>query len=242
MSIKGFGFFIRLIKNGHDLTAMGLHGTQGDVLRLSNRLRVVKRFRGIKLEGVTPRTTKGYDALILVFLTHSALEQYLQLTGQKLGDIEPAHRKRQAAQLIAEIFDSDDRKGKLFDFLLPRLNKHLQGKLTDCRDKKCCNMGVVSGAIRHIFAHGHLTANPNRMRSEGVYRICRKVSDFLVAFMDDDFHRRMVDEYERGKKLRAVVPHRPRVAAPRPRKRIAKVNQHRTAEPLSLSQASAPVR
>jgi hypothetical protein len=42
------------------------------------------------------------------------------------------------------------------------------------------------------------------MKPECVYRICQKVSAFLVEFMDDEFYRRMLDEYARGKKQRAV--------------------------------------
>jgi len=190
--IKGFGLFMRLIKNGHELAGMGLHGTQGDVLRMTNRLRLVKSFRGLKLEGLTPRTTKGYDALMLVFLTHSALELYLRITRLKPVEIELAHQSRQSARLIAEVFDSDDRGGKLFDFLIARLDDpRLKGKLTACREKKCCNVHVLSSAIRHIFVHGHLTASPHHVRPERVHRICQKVSEFLVRFMDDDFYRRM---------------------------------------------------
>lgn len=200
MSLKGFGLFTKIKNAGHDMTAIGLHGRSGDVVRLSNRLRIAKSFRGITLEGVTPRTTRGYDALMLAFLTHSALEVYLEITGQKLGDLEKAHIARRSDTLLAEVFDVDDHNGHLFDFLYARVNKSLQPKLAACRDKKCFNVGIVSSAIRHIFAHGHLTANPNRMTPERVYRICQKVSTFLVDFMDDDFNSRM-REYAQGKRV-----------------------------------------
>ena len=129
MGLKGFGLFMKLRKSGHDLTAMGLNGTTGDVQRLSKRLLISKSFRGLNLEGITPRTTRGYDALILAFLTHSALELYLQIMGQNLSEIEVAHKDRGSDLLIAEVFDSDDRHGHLFNFLYARLNKHLKIKL-----------------------------------------------------------------------------------------------------------------
>ncbi len=195
MSLKGFGLFMKLIGNGHDLSAMGLQGRPGDVLRLSNRLRLVKAFQGLNLVGVAPKTAKGYDALVLVFLTHSALEQFLEVTGQKLADIELAHRARRSDELVAEIFDADDRQGKLFDFLHARLNKKLQAKLVECKQKKCCNVGIVSSAIRHIFVHGELTANPTRMKPKRIYRICEKISAFLIDYMDDAFSSRMREYY-----------------------------------------------
>jgi len=200
MNLKGFGLFAKLLNEGHQLAAMGLHGTPGDVLRLSNRLRIVKSFRGLDLEGITAKTRKGYDGLTLVFLTHSALELYFDVSGQKLWQIEAAHKTRQAEQLLAEIFESDDRNGNLFTFLQARLNKPLQGKLAECRDKKCCNVGVVSSALRHIFVHGHLTANPNGMKPERVHRICHKVSTFLVEYINDEFFFRL-REYARGKSV-----------------------------------------
>jgi hypothetical protein len=133
-------------------------------------------------------------------LAHSALELYLRITGQEFGAIESAHKARQSERLIADIFETHDRDGKLFDFLIAHLdNKDLRRDLTKCRDKTCCNVGIISKAIRHIFVHGHLTANPNRMKPERVHRICQKVSTFLVEFMDDEFHGRML-ELARGRK------------------------------------------
>jgi len=112
---------------------------------------------------------------MLVFLTHSALELYLDITGQQPGEIEPAHRARDSARLIAEVFDSEDRDGKLFEFLYARLEDRLQRKLTACREKKCCNVGVLSSALRHIFVHGHLTANANRMKPERINRARHRI-------------------------------------------------------------------
>ena len=50
MSIKGFGLFTKLITNDDELAAMGLRRTLGDVHRFSNRIRLVKSFRGLKLD------------------------------------------------------------------------------------------------------------------------------------------------------------------------------------------------
>ena len=159
------------MKGGHDMAALGFKGSAGDVVRLSNRIRVVKSFRGIDLEGFEARTRKGYEALMLVFLTHSALEQYLRLTKQEIEHLESLHRSRGSEQLLADIFDSEDPKGKLFDFLHARLKHKVKQDLTACGDRKSCNVAFVSAAIRHIFAHGYLTANPNEMKPEPVQRI-----------------------------------------------------------------------
>jgi hypothetical protein len=192
MGLEAFGLFNDLIRSGHKPARMGLRGTAGDVTRLSYRVRVAKAFRGLKLEGVAPRTTRGYDAFMKVFLTHSALEQYLTVTGQELKDIEAVHKSYLSADLIAEFFDSD-RDGKLFEFLHRRLNRHLQERLTACKEKRCFNVGVISASIRHIFAHGHLAANANGINPDRVYHICQKLSDFLLEYIDSDFEHRVRD-------------------------------------------------
>jgi hypothetical protein len=200
MGLEGFGLFNKLLKKGYNLADMGLRGRPGDVTRLAYRLRVAKSFRGLNLEGVTARTTKGYDAFMLVFLTHSALEQYLDMTDQALDDIEPAHRARGAEKLLAEFFEAD-RGGKLVEFLHKKLdNKRLREKLIECRERRCCNVGVISAAIRHIFVHGYLAANSNKINPAHVFRVAKKLSDFLLDYMDHDFRSRM-REYARGKKV-----------------------------------------
>jgi hypothetical protein len=193
MGIKGFGLFNQLTKKGFKATDMGLHGTPGDVTRLSYRVRIVKAFRGMKLDGVSDKTAKGYDAFTLIFLTHSAPEQYLHITGRALGDIEGAHKVLQSEQVIAGFFELD-KDGKLFEFLQKRLlHKQLQKRFAECRAGRCHNVGVISAVIRHIFVHGHLAANSNEIKPGKVYQACQQVSRFLLDFMDSEFESRMLE-------------------------------------------------
>jgi hypothetical protein len=198
MGLTNFRQFNNLFRKGHRLADMGLLGSAGDVTRLSYRLRLARSFHGLKLEGVSAKATKGYEAFLLVFLTHSALELYLKLTGQALDQLESVHVARGSVDLIAEFFDKD-KDGRLFKFLHKWLDSNFRKKLTACRENRCHNVGIVSAAIRHIFAHGYLTANANGINPEHVYQECKKVSEFLIAYMDDDFSRRMLDFVRRTK-------------------------------------------
>jgi hypothetical protein len=199
MSIRGRGLFVSLIKNGHTLREMGLDGSPGDVMRLSSRIGVAKSFRGLVLEGVEPKVTRGYSGLMQVFLVHSALEQYVKITCQRIDHIEQAHASRGAKTVVSEIF-AEDKNGRFFEFVHARLKPIMQTKLTRCQENECCNVGIISGAIRHIFAHGYLGARNNKMQPAPIYRICQKVSTFLLDFMDEDFDNRM-KEYARGKSI-----------------------------------------
>jgi hypothetical protein len=199
MGIKGYGLFDKMVKKGHSTSDMGLKGNPGDVTRFSYRLRIAKAFRGLILNDVAPRTVKGYDAFTLIFLVHSALEQYLVITKQKLHDIEKAHMSNQSSVLIAEFFASD-RNGKLHSFLMRRLNEYFKTKMTECKAGKCYNVGVISGSIRHIYVHGHLAANSNGINPIQVHRICQKIATYLFDYMDNEFYEKMT-EYAKGKKI-----------------------------------------
>ena len=47
----------------------------------------------------------------------------------------------------------------------------------------------VGAAIRHIFAHGHLSASPKEANSEDIVAICTEMLDFLLSYMDEEFSK-----------------------------------------------------
>jgi hypothetical protein len=51
----------------------------GDITRFNSRFRLAKSFEGIKLDGYKEDTVGGYDAFFQVFLTHSALERFINI-------------------------------------------------------------------------------------------------------------------------------------------------------------------
>jgi hypothetical protein len=195
MPIQGFGIFVRLLKGGHCSAMMGLKGSESDVARWNSRVRLARNFRGLDIADYSDRTLKGYSALFQVFLTHSALERYLTIIDVKEDRLEPLLRPYNPDKTIKEFF-SHDKKGKFFDFLHKRVNQKLQKQLTACRDGTCCNVGYLSASVRHIFAHGHLTANSYGMNPNHIASACETISDFLLDFMDSDFTLR-IGEYER---------------------------------------------
>ncbi len=194
MSLKSFGWFIKLLNDGHQVPQMGLHGSAGDIQRLSARVRAAKAFRGVNLEGVNSATIRGYDAFFQILLTHSTLEQYLCVTKQQFDEIEADHVLFGSEKTIKDFFTLDP-KDRLFDFVHKHLtNKKLKVQLPKCRDGSCHNVGVISASVRHIFIHGHLSANANDITPTRVHRGCMLVSDFLLQYIDGDFTHRL-DKY-----------------------------------------------
>ena len=173
---------------------------RGEINRLNARVNLAKSFRGIKLEGVKEKTVAGYDAFFQVFLTHSALERFMKVHGIKnVGDLTDLLEPYAPGEVVGEFFELDG-KSKLFDFLCKHIDekgKRTKEGLTSCKRGESTNVAYVSAAIRHIFAHGHLTANADDINPWKVQNACTPVSDFLLRFIDAEFTRKIDDCYER---------------------------------------------
>ena len=194
MGLQRFAKFQELLRTGHHPRAMGFTVRAGDINIFANRMRLARSFRGIQLDGYADDTVLGYNAFFQMLLTHSALECFLDLNGLKSVDQIGDLLKPYGPEKVIQIFIEKDRDGRLFTFLHKRIEERLKPKLEACRNRTSTNVGYISASVRHIFAHGHLTANANRINPRNVYTICNVTSDFLLDFMDREFTKK-IDAY-----------------------------------------------
>lgn len=206
MGMQGYGLYFRLLNAGHSPERMGFKRTGGEIARWSSRMKLARNFRGLQVDGYSQRTLIGYYAFFRVFLTHSALELYRPIVGLAEGGMADALLPYKPHEPVKRFF-ALDRSGRLFDFLHARLKPKLQTNLAACRDGTCCDVACISSAVRHIFAHGHLSANANDIEPRRVARACAVISDFLLDFMECDFSRRIAVYYQ------SVAPERRKVRA-----------------------------
>jgi hypothetical protein len=92
---------------------IGLNGDGGDFTRLSYRINLAKSFRGLDVEGITKETILGYERFFQVFLTHSALERYLDLVKLRLDGLEEPLKPDDPQIAIEEflVVSEDDERG-----------------------------------------------------------------------------------------------------------------------------------
>lgn len=193
-TLPGFHRGRELIKGaGDSLAVLGLTGTKYDFYRFANRLRLATCFGGLYLKGFSDDTAAGYDALTQVFFTWSAFERYADLA----NDRPPfralfAHHSRVKIHELAAFCRTQDPEHKLVDFLITQslLPVH-ETHLTRYRDGHDFSVLTLAACIRHIFAHGHLTANPYRLAAGNLVLICCALNEFLLDFMRSDFLRRV---------------------------------------------------
>jgi hypothetical protein len=193
-ALPGFSRARLLVKaQGDKIGALGFAGTKFDFYRFANRYRLAASFQSIALDGFTDETTAGYSALTRVFFAWSAFERYAELA----NDRPPfralfAHYPRRHVHELASACRSLDPQQKLCDFLvtqslLPVHETHLQR----FRDGHDFSVLTLAASIRHVFAHGILTAHPNGLPSANLAALGHGLADFLIGFMRSDFIRRL---------------------------------------------------
>lgn len=170
----------------------------GDINRLNARVRLARDCGGMKLESYDEKTTIGYDGFLQVFLTHSALERFMEINALKNYDeLFPLMAPYDPGKIIEEFFEGDS-KDKLYGFLLEKIDSEkLKKGFSKCKRRESANVARISAAVRNIFAHGHLAANANGINPRRIYASCMSVSDYLLRFMDAEFTKTIDTCYER---------------------------------------------
>ncbi len=175
----------------------GANVRTGDIIRFASRIRLAKSFRGIHLEEYSQETVSGYNAFLIVFLTHCALERFIEINSLELDALGSFMAPYNPEKVIREFVDKD-KKGLLYDFLYEQTNnKKLKANLSECRNCNSTNVAHISAAIRNTFAHGHLCAHANGINPKNVYSICTSLSDFLLNFMDAEFSKKIEEYYNK---------------------------------------------
>jgi hypothetical protein len=194
-ALPGFSRARLLIKTqGDKVGALGFGGTKFDFYRFANRLRLAASFEGIALGGFTEDTTAGYSALTRVFFAWSAFERYAELA----NDRPPfralfAHYPHRHIHELARTCRALDPDERLADFLvtqslLPVHETHLER----FREGHDFSVLTLAACIRHVFAHGILTAHPNGLPSANLATLGHSLADFLIEFIRSDFNRRLL--------------------------------------------------
>jgi hypothetical protein len=193
-ALPGFSRARALVKAAGDSVApLGFCGSKFDFYRFANRFRLATCFEGMRLDGFTDETTAGYDALTRVFFAWSAFERYADLA----NDRPPfralfAHHPRRHVHELAAHCRALDPEGRLGEFLIAQslLPVH-ETYLQRFRDGHDFSVLTLAASIRHIFAHGILTAHPNGLPAENLAAIGRSLGNFLIHFLRSDFARRL---------------------------------------------------
>lgn len=181
----------------YDLRSLGIVQSRADVNRFRARFRAATAFQSIHLEGYSDSTIQGYSAFSRALFVYSAFESFMALIGKKPWELGDSLERHGAKEVLERLWleDSDHR---FYEFLHTRVNDNLKIELEKFARLDPCNIALLAGAIRHIFAHGHLTPNVSGVSPKRSSKICNLLSDFLLRFMSAEFKRLVRNSYSEG--------------------------------------------
>jgi hypothetical protein len=170
---------------------MGFSCTPSDLNRFNSRYRLAKSFRGIALETYTRETTEGYAALFHVFLTYSALEQFMRCCGITLSDTKNCLTAYDAADCAAAIRKVKGHE-KFLQAVLAQLDRDsFRKEYNAFLGARPANLLYLAAGIRHIFAHGRLTPNTGAGTVDAAKEVSELLISLLLRLMDSEFSRRL---------------------------------------------------
>jgi len=194
-ALPGFSRARLIVKGtGDSIRPLGFKGSKFDFYRFANRFRLATSFRGLSLEGFAEETAGGYGALTRVFFSWSAFEGYTELADDPVPPYRTlfVHHPRHHIRDLAKLCREQDPENKLGEFLKQHAHSAPQVIFLE-KFQEGNDFAVLTHAacIRHIFAHGRLTAHPNGLPAENLAGICNALSGFLINFIRSDFDRRL---------------------------------------------------
>jgi hypothetical protein len=162
----------------------------------SARFRLAKSFKGLDLgdtySGVD--TPQLYSAITRIFLVYSAFETYCHIIGlnpSKESQIKCIQESQSQEDVIKTIRDLDP-KNTISNFLEQHLTgKDLKQMMCDFKAGHDINVSCFARSIRHVFAHGVLSANSTGLSPKRFNQVSLIISNFLLDCMDQDFDRRV---------------------------------------------------
>lgn len=173
-------------------------GNFGQLAKWSARFRLAKSFRALDLGDAYANldTPLLYSAITRIFLTYSAFETYCHVLRFNIGDqsqmnsLEDNDLRGEIIRAIRNLDPGND----LPQFLVRNLDGlALKQILYSFIEGNSVNVSCFARSIRHVFAHGVLSAHAVGLSSQKFDQISQLISEFLLDCMDEDFDRRVPD-------------------------------------------------
>jgi hypothetical protein len=153
--------------------------------RYAARYRAARLFLAVNVEPeqVSEEWSRGFSALLKVFLAYTAMESLARsLPGRYEDNIKGF--SKESVKLAQQI-----RKNRtLLDFLFTEIsNAKLKPKLKAFADSENNDVFWVASAIRHLVAHGTLTVGGANARSMEKAEALLKLADVVMKVSDEKF-------------------------------------------------------
>lgn len=182
-----FQLFQNLRKRHYTTRDLGFQVGTATINRVHARYRLARSYQGMHLDGYGQPTAEAYSHLFHLFLTYSTFEQFLTLYGIRFHELEEHFIDHPYAEVSGVIRQADS-NGRLLDFLFNELdNNQHKARIRAFGAGQHNNLAVIAAALRHVFVHGKLGPNSNRVNPSTISQISIHLRAFLLNVMDVEF-------------------------------------------------------
>jgi hypothetical protein len=152
--------------------------TVSRLYRAHARLRVAKRYDGIRLIGLSTTLVAGYSAGVRLLLSYSAAESMGSAIGRHIANWTIRHPEIVAPlrRISKELKDWPD-----------GLNKNVKTQLAEFVLERHDNIRVPATALRHLMAHGHFAPAGKISLGKAEIAAVETLCDDLVAETEQRF-------------------------------------------------------
>lgn len=153
--------------------------------RFAARYRLARALNGIDADGYAKDTVDAYGAVLKVFLSYSALEQF----HKAVKPIKPKqHLSDRWADWATSPAVSMRESDAIIQFLIKAVsNERLKNKLIAFQRGDHDNVLIVATALRHAVAHGFMTVHPEGTSPRVSKVFCQQLSRMLLSIADRSF-------------------------------------------------------
>lgn len=194
---KAWSRFISQSRESNNAVSEELVSNFAQLSRWSARFRLAKSFKGLDLGDhySGSDTPQLYSAITRIFLVYSAFETYCRVVGlnpSRESEVQTL-QDAQLQKIVIQAIRNLDPKNAFPSFL----EQHLQGQelkkmMSEFVTGQDVNVSCLARCIRHVFAHGVLTANAPGLSAKRFDQMSQIISDFLLNCMDEDFDKRVL--------------------------------------------------
>lgn len=157
--------------------------------RFVARYRLASLFDGMKVDGLSAETVRGYEAMFSVFMSYTALELLIEGIADYWDDKSIKNECYDFNLISAELEQKLRMNSKLRQFLLDEIESTLlKIRINNFFENKASNLTPILAGIRHKVAHGDLSVAginaDTKVNSDAIW----DASKLLLEATDDLFY------------------------------------------------------
>ncbi len=188
--VKKFNKALKILSDVETLHVFGIK-------RFYSRYALAHSFKGLNVDGMSPRTIRGYSAMYRLQIAYSAFDSLLDgVATLKVKTSIKMERHLHAIENEKLIESLRKHNQDIFHLCMVHCEKYTRKSISDLLDGKQNNILHLAAAIRHLVAHGQLSVHGGRLHLARNVRDVMTLSGEVLRYADEQFGKLADEVYD----------------------------------------------